>query len=414
MEAVPGGKRSKNALFRAMFLEQAVDNAQAGAERSRFSSLIYRQETMKIDADLLRRLAENALRFGFVAEYGVKPAADEQPRLKIDSIFSITIFPGLELGRQIRLLRFLDLTKFDVVMRCEMNKDSVMRGFASGISPAAMTELLAECSGEAQADALPQNIRVSIDEWHKSYSAVFLYKGYVLRAAQEHAAKVEQLPAISRRIKHTIAPGVYLVEFASDDEAASVLERCGLKHGGEIRTAEKPPVTHSFYRVADRPKTNIASAGAGEQDEDARDEQKQAEAQKTLDVFFKQLDALNAQAEMTKEQYESLKERIARRIIIDAAQLKAESVRQERNEARGMDFVGKLYIIEQAIAARAMIEIEDGGKKMIAVPTHVEKQKGGAIVTARVEATKDEQRFSVAQLQAVKKMRVSIFKDMKL
>jgi hypothetical protein len=301
-------------------------------------------------------------------------------------------------------------------MRCEINKDSATRGFALGLSPDAMTALLREHSQEeaAQDDAHLQNIRASIDEWYKSYSAVRLYKGYILQTAEEHTAKIELLPAMSRRLKHTIAPGVYLVDFSSDDEAASVLERCGLKHGGEIRTAEKPQTTHNFYRISEARKPNAASGESGPRNDSAPNAQKQAEAQKILDALFKQLDALNAQAEMTKEQYESLKERIARRIVIDAAQLKAESVRQEKNEARGMDFVGKLYIIEQAIASRAMVEIEDGGKKMIAVPTHIEKQKGDAVVTAQVEETKTEQRFSVAQLQAVKKMRVSIFKEMKL
>jgi hypothetical protein len=415
--------RSKTALFRAMFLEQAAENARAAAERSRFNALVYRQESMKIDSELLMRLAENAARFGFAGENGEKTAQAEKSRLKIDSIFSVTIFPELELMEQIRLLRFLDLTKFDVVMHCEINKDSATRGFALGVSPDAMTALLCEHSGAdpAQTDAHLQNIRASIDEWYQSYSAVRLYKGYILQTAPEHTAKIERLPAMSRRLKHTIAPGVFLVDFSSDDEAASVLERCGLKHGGEIRTAEKPQTTHIFYRIADGRKLNALRAEtAPEKDsaqsgaQDSQSGQMREDAQKILDALYKQLDAMNAQAEMTKEQYESLKERIARKIVIDAAQLRAESVRQERNEARGMDFVGKLYIIEQAVAARAMIEIEDGGKKMIAVPTHIEKQKGGAIVTARIEATKAEQRFSVAQLQAVKKMRVSIFRDMKL
>ena len=76
-----------------------------------------------------------------------------------------------------------------------------------------------------------------------------------------------------------------------------------------------------------------------------------------------------------------------------------------------MDFLGKMLIIEQALVSHSSLEIEDRGKKIIGTPVSIEKQSGGAAATFIVEATKTHVRLSVSQLQSVKKLRESIFKN---
>jgi hypothetical protein len=414
-ESIPQSGCTKTALFRAAFLEQTLESAQKkNAETSRFDSLVHKNNQGIVEGEPLQILIERAVLFGLVVKNDEEPKilyrAEDNPvaekpasfPLKIDSIFSLTFFPSLSLDTQLSLLQFLELTKFDVVMRCELNKDSAMRGFEAGLTPSTMNALLSKFSG----DEISPNIATAINEWYDAYTSVFLYKGYVLRAVPKYAAKIERIPALASRIKATLAAGIYLMDFADDAEAESVFARYGLEHGGKIKTEQKSADKNSFLHIKDKPKITVP--------ETPPHHPQNTETEKITLVLLKKLDELSAQTEMTSGQYESLKDRIKRKIIIDESQLTAHAVRQEKNEAGGMDFLGKLHIIEQALAARSMLELEDRGKKIIGVPTSIEKQPDGAIATFSVEESKTHQRFSVSRLQSVKKLRESIFKNLKL
>ena len=61
---------------------------------------------------------------------------------------------------------------------------------------------------------------------------------------------------------------------------------------------------------------------------------------------------------MADEQKEGLSDRIDRRIVINAEQLRPTSVRFEKLEATGMDFSGKLHVIDSSIESDSMIEFK--------------------------------------------------------
>jgi hypothetical protein len=413
---IPEEGLSAALLFRAGYLEQAMEAAAADSSSatSRFNSLIYRTESQQQDEGLLKRLVAAAVTAGVLTreitdkgamykKTAFPPEGDEKkPVIKIDALFSITVFPGLPFKELIYLTRFLDIKKFDVVAQFEINKNSALRGFAAGLKPEDITARLEKYSEFP----LPQNLAVPIEDWYKIYSSAFLYKGYVLHVSPEQVSKVERLPGISSRIHHTIAPGVYLMNFFSDEEAAGVLDRSGLKQGGEIITVTKSSSGTSFSGVRAEPRFTMpdVSAPPVANGDGGR---------KIIEGFLEALEKQSAAAPMTKEQYEGLKSRIERKIIIDPSQLKAESVRQEKTEASGMDFLGKLHIIEQAMTMKTMVEIEDQGAKLTGAPVNIEKLAGNAIVTIRLDSTGQDQRYSVGKLQSVKRLRSSIFKEIK-
>ena len=238
VESIPQDGCTKTVLFRTAFFEQAVEAArEKSADTSRFNSLVYKTRAARVDSEMLKALVERAVLFGLVAKKSddsglffcaqnmveAEPVSPVPPLVKIDSIFSITIFPGLPLGALLSLLQFLTLTKFDVVMHCELTKESAMRAFAAGRSPKQILDLLEKFSGAG----IAQNVSAAVTEWHEAYISVFLYKGYVLRAAPKYAAKIERLPMLAKRIKQTLAAGIYLMDFADDAEAASILAHCG-------------------------------------------------------------------------------------------------------------------------------------------------------------------------------------------
>ena len=52
---------------------------------------------------------------------------------------------------------------------------------------------------------------------------------------------------------------------------------------------------------------------------------------------------------ISDEQREELAMRVKRKLILSADQLRADSLRTERTEARGLDYAGKVNIVERAI-----------------------------------------------------------------
>jgi hypothetical protein len=415
VQLIPEGGISPALFFRAGFLEQTLEASDSAGDR--FNSLIYRNnEPQQPDNEFLKKLVTAAIAFGLILRtetggavlYKRQPPAPEteekKTAVKIDSVFSITVFPDLPFKELIYLTRFLDIKKYDVVLQFEINKNSALRGFAFGLRP---EDICARLEKHSEFP-LPQNFAVSIDDWFKIYSSAFLYKGYILQVDPDQASKVERLPAVSSRIVRTLTPGIYLMNFFSDEEAAGVLERSGLKQGSELITSAKPAASVSFPGVRSKPHVEILPPESG-----SGAEGREEEAARIIAGHLETLEQLAASSEMTKEQYDSLKNRIERKIVVDPVQLKAESVRQEKAEATGMDFLGKLHIIEQAAAMKAMIEIEDQGKKITGIPVNIEKLSGNAIVTLKVDTTGQDQRFSVGKLQSVKKLRTSIFKEVK-
>jgi hypothetical protein len=88
---------------------------------------------------------------------------------------------------------------------------------------------------------------------------------------------------------------------------------------------------------------------------------------------------------LTKGERDELAARIERRLILNESQLAGVSVRYEKLEARGLDYVGKTSIAKQAIASKQLIEITwsnpDGAMiRVIGTPEALEKSGGETLL----------------------------------
>jgi hypothetical protein len=75
---------------------------------------------------------------------------------------------------------------------------------------------------------------------------------------------------------------------------------------------------------------------------------------------------------------DELSARIERRLVLSESQLSGVSVRYEKLEARGLDYVGKAMIAKQAIASGSLVEVNwSGGSagRIFGIPVALEKQK---------------------------------------
>ena len=287
--------------------------------------------------------------------------------LNIDAGFTITLMPGLGLKELVSLIAFLDIVKFDTVLTFEINKISVLRGFDRGLTSEALIETLASYTSYQ----IPQNLKISIEEWFASYMSAALYKGYVLKVNRENEMLVKSNALLKPYLKVVLSPGVFLFNFSDDEEAQSVIAKSGLSFVGSIKSYEEekevlslPPVHFNGVNRQGECQCNIEESIL----------LNMREQKKLLEEYQSYVDSLDVDEDLKM----GLKERINGRIIVNKEQLRPESVRYEKLEAFGMDYAGKLHVIESAITNDCMIELDIEGQKetLVGRPSNFNKKTG--------------------------------------
>jgi hypothetical protein len=99
-----------------------------------------------------------------------------------------------------------------------------------------------------------------------------------------------------------------------------------------------------------------------------------------------------AKLSLSKEEREELEARIDRRLILSEAQLSGASVRYEKMEARGLDYVGKASLARQALAEKSLLELflpqgDEEQSRVLGFPVALEKQSGELVLVINPQST---------------------------
>ena len=422
--SIPHEGFSRSILLRLAYLisEDQSDEATARlGTTSRFTAILNRardNETSPTDQDanlssILDRLIDCATLFGILslkgmnvngeAIYGCGPIfdtitsyEDNLKVLSVDAAFSVTIMPGLSLEALIPLMDFMELKQFDTAAVFEINRKSIMRGFDAGLNSDKIFSLLKKYSSYD----LPQNLEISIEDWSHSYSSATIYKGYILHVSSENAPLTENNPIIAPFISVKLANGIYLLSVENDEEAESLINKSGLDFIGKIKSPEKNYESIGFPELAIPEKNERFDTS--EQAKPTSDE----ERARHFEAMRAELEKLNLPA----EKKEGLLERIQHKIILSPAQLRPDSVKYERIEAGGMDFSGKLHIIEGSISNNCMVELQFDDRIIIGMPLSVTKTENDVTVLMEVMPEHDEKVLSIGQAKFVKRIRGSVLR----
>ena len=130
------------------------------------------------------------------------------------------------------------------------------------------------------------------------------------------------------------------------------------------------------------------------------------------DKILKMLKASLEKLDMEKHAKECLEHRISNRLILSENQLKTAAVRTEILEADGMDFAGKVHLIEAAVKDEDLMELQmpDANGKgefftLVGLPLGISKQPGEAVMRFQVEPTKDIENFLVSRITHLRRLR---------
>lgn len=449
INSIPATGFSLTSILRLSFLisENSADIRETPSG-GRFASILAKasretensENQEKTDCENTPAAMENLCRhaeiFGLLRKYGtdenkkpvfVKGAALSQAEsanpakvLNADAAFNVTVFPGLNLKRLFPLMSFMELKKFDTGASFEITRKTVMRAFDEGLKAPEIISLMEQFS----LYGIPENLKQSLEDWAKSYSSASLFKGYILKIDEKNTVMVENNPVISQYIYEKLAPGIFLLNVHSDEEAETLIKNSSLDYIGKIQRAVKEiegsafpafsvaknPVSALFGSPAIRPSGTVSGSLDGESGTDAlpaTEEERKA--------HFDYLRGLLDKMAISVEQREGLLLRINRKIILTPGQLNADSVKLEQIEANGMDYQGKVHVAESAVAQNMMLELryddaENGTAVIVGTPVSVEKNPIDAAVNMIVEPDRDEKSFSLGQAKNVRRIRGDILR----
>jgi hypothetical protein len=339
-------------------------------------------------------------------------APKDTPVIAMDTAFSCLLYPEIGFADALSLALFSLVRETGATVRFELTRESVVRGFDLGLDGAGMISLLDRLSG----NQVEQNLRWTIKDWEARYSGVSLFQGMILSLAEDRRYLAEAEP-VSTLISRTLAPGVYLLSAEDRVGAIQALRRAGidivaqpLQAGSEARHSER---SSPYPSLGQAPRI-LRDRLPGTPDKDTIPEEPPPpdplQAGRHKERFRKALEKLS----LTKDEREELSARIERRLILSESQLATASVRYEKMEARGLDYVGKTSIAKQAIASKQLIEIvwsdpQGEVNRAIGLPNALQKSGGETLLVLNPVPSGDPIRLPLGKIGVLRRVKQSLF-----
>lgn len=400
-----------NGRFSLMLREQDAASASPGGERSHFVP-VARAFGLLLDERGL--LVKNSS----VASAGSEPANAARAGCIVSPSLDVTVLPGLALDELLPLALCMEVRDVQIAGQFALTRSSCAAAFEQGYTGESVVSLLRTRS----AAPLPQNVEFSIRDWYDGFSSISLYHGFVLRVDESRRVQFENDEYLSSLIRKILAPGVYLLDADSPEEIQSLFADADLDFLPSVnsplpkRESATFPVLRNPESLPVSPVAHAPAAGVAERDA-ARDSvpvsgRGPAAGSALRSELIRALDSLSLPAEID----EALRSRIERKIILSPAQLDPESVRVEKLEARGMDFLGKVRIAEYALATGSLVEVvldeKDGNRHLLARPVSTEKRTGDVILRLALEPDGTVENVSLGKAVLVRRIRGSIFSEL--
>ena len=226
----------------------------------------------------------------------------------------------------------------------------------------------------------------------------------MLKVTDSNIAIAENNPKIKKYIKEKLADGIYLLDIPVNSEIKTFIKESGFDFLGCVQQSEPPIEQNGFPKIFNNSSIfssiNSIYTNKPQQTISVSDSRKKINNLKDI-VLSKQLD---------KQQKESLLHKISNRLILSEEQLNNTSVRIEILEAEGMDFAGKIHLVETAIKEDDMMELtfpnvdSKGFFTIVGTPLGIAKQPGEAFLKFQIEPSKEIENFLISKITHLRRI----------
>lgn len=415
ISSIPETGFSRDSILKMTFLIGSyTKEGDAFTKKSRFLRMLEdakKDESFDVsqNANLLDRMIDSAIEFGLLISLGTNSENQEiyiksqtnqfsedkdLKVLNIDATFFVTIMPGLSLKKLLPLTNFLLIKKCEVVTEFEITKKSVSISFDKMWTP---EKIFSEMEKFSYYE-LPKNLKINILEWYTSYSSAMLYHGYILKVQDKNLTFVENNPIIKKYLKEKLAAGIYLLNIPYDKDVSNFIKESGIDFLGKVKESNSFSEHIIFPNLTSGRKSDLLAQNSDEKFEKTSLE-KAKNLQKNLKLALENKD-------IDKNLKVSLEHRISSRMILSLEQLEIANIRTEIIEADGMDFAGKIHLIEAAIKDKEILEIEisQQNSTIVGIPQILSKQIGEAVLRFQVEPSKEIITILVSKISHLKRL----------
>ncbi len=271
-------------------------------------------------------------------------SAEHSMSLMIQPDFSVTVSPPVPFSTGILIGELFDIRGFDVYPRFELTKESFTRARSSRFSYEKVTSFIERTSGRD----VPHNIKMTLRTWEQAFSGIALFEGIILKVDEERAHLVEHSPALQPYLLQSFGRGLYLLEPDSTEQWRSILEKSGIDPLPPIRRARE----REMERSSPLPPEEEPALPLSPQLRYRRDASPQ-EKNAAMASGRELKESLHSTMENRKLPEKSRREiagYIEHKLILFSEQVGAHLIEDELTEARGLDYTGKVRIIEESVS----------------------------------------------------------------
>ncbi len=179
-------------------------------------------------------LVEVALAFGLLCEdeqglvfLNPKTREEEQAPSKpiiIDQSFDVTVLPNANLNDLIDLIPIIEPVSIQTIGKFRISKQACLKNFEKEMPVEEMCERLENASCKE----IPKSIFASINEWHKKITSISLYKGFVVQVTKEQEKFFEYNAKLKKMLRKKLADGVYLLNISDIEEFEKAIKSAKL------------------------------------------------------------------------------------------------------------------------------------------------------------------------------------------
>ncbi len=326
--------------------------------------------------------------------------------------FTITAKPPLPFETGLFIAEVLDLKSYAAYPQFELSRNSYLHGRRRFSYKTIYTRLT-----ELSATPLPQNIRFSLDSWENHYSSVVMVEGVALSLAGHWDQMVRSHPDFFTYVLKDFGNGLYVMDASLIRKWQTLLEEIGIV---------PLPAIEGSDCVANSQSIIPAEQSAPDLPERATDSQKAADIFKSTDTA---VEIKTADEKIIKElrqeldrlppdksgQKKELEAQIEKRLFLFPSQLHNFQVSPSVNEARGMNYSGKVRIIQQALQSEwdllELVERTASGKpqRHLIRPRELQKSGNELLLIGEKLPDNSELRVWVQKIGYIKKWKSSLF-----
>ncbi len=314
--------------------------------------------------------------------------------LSIDSSFTISLLPGLRLCNLITLSKILELKTYDTVSTYTLTKSNFTKALSCNMTKTEIVSLLEKHSTYP----LPQNFLALIDDWNASYNSALIYKGYVLKLDSESLKQnVCTNPILKPYILLELSSTVLLMDFKDDSEAEHLIVKSGINSTGAINSFKKD--TGSVLRLTSVESENLELCKNFSGKKSSINEKAQHKLLKELEAAVNSMNI----ADFQKDEFLN---RINKRVILFPEQLRVETVKYEMNEAGGMNYTGKIHLIEKSLEGEWYLSItaENEEEEILIKPVSLTDKTSEAVLYGIEVHSGIEKKIRVSLISRIKKI----------